>query len=873
MVRQNLVDLHPDRRPDLSPTGLPPSNYPMIHLSLDDVKHQICRPRRKSSPGITKLRYDHLRQCFSTGQHPDEQLFLQLLHWFVDCIVNARLPPSYMEFLGSSILIALPKPNSSGVRPIAMGDVFRKVASASLQRHFQSQIDFLMADIQLGIGARAGSDKIIHTARCWHDSESGSTLLVDFKNAFNNVSRDKAIATFSNHLPALVPYVSAIYNRQPRLWFLHQPTASQNAEPQVDSLLSREGSQQGDPLGPLVFAMAILPFLQRLKSITSGGLVRAYIDDITVMAQPLQLFSAMQFIDTVGPSFGLFPNYLKYKIVLSPAASVTVNPTTFYRAFPALPASAIVRYDASTPASYGFTLLGSPIGSHAYIQSFLSSFLDGFRESHLRPLSMVATFHSLWCFFHYIIQSIPTFLFRTVPPVFMDNFRTEFESIQLAIVSHVLSLESTPSFRLPTTATLLSGPLSDRVQRQLRLPLSHGGFNLRYLQDTIHCAFLGSVLSASHHLDACVPLWTHQPFFQTVQSSFDYWSSRNPTLAPDCPIPPPSPSFQQWLQIFRLRNLHRQSGIQHLLSAPLVHLRCANFTHRLSEAPTYYQLTYRSLDQPITGVFLQTWPKQTWSLSNNEFSVLARIRLGLPAITHLVQSDPHCICRNRPKIDRNATHILLCTAAGHHSRRHDTVVRFLCDYAKSVGISVSTKYKDMEAQVPNEIRRVDFVFFSPRLTPDHSNRHVAFDPTIFNPHSTSVSIKSFLRSPSTFFTKHSVEKINKYKVFEDQFNYKFIPLPINAYGNISPEMISLLHQLASKFSERSGTPLSIALFNLRASYITTFYRILLASIFDLIRQALLHDPTVSPIASSTYTPTDTLSPPGVVSTILGLSLS
>jgi hypothetical protein len=58
------------------------------------------------------------------------------------------------------------------------------------------------------------------------------------------------------------------------------------------SIISEEGPQQGDPLGPTLFCLAIHPLLVRLKSelrigfldnITLGGPERVVSDDITTI--------------------------------------------------------------------------------------------------------------------------------------------------------------------------------------------------------------------------------------------------------------------------------------------------------------------------------------------------------------------------------------------------------------------------------------------------------------------------------------------------------------------------------------------------------------------------------------------------------------
>jgi hypothetical protein len=186
-----------------------------------------------------------------------------------------------MRLLGSSVLIALPKSESdpSDVRPIAMGETYRKLASSLLMTKFPfSTISTLMSDAQLGVGCKCGPEKIVHLTNVWISLGAGDVVLTDFSNAFNAVSRDKALAFSQVYLPALYPYIESIYGQTPDLWF--------TLDGSIQSILSAEGSQQGDPLGPLVFAVAVLPLLQELQRILSGGFVRAFIDDTTQLQHP-----------------------------------------------------------------------------------------------------------------------------------------------------------------------------------------------------------------------------------------------------------------------------------------------------------------------------------------------------------------------------------------------------------------------------------------------------------------------------------------------------------------------------------------------------------------------------------------------------------
>jgi hypothetical protein len=157
--------------------------------------------------------------------------------------------------------------------------------------------------------------KIVHLTVVWISLGAGDVVLTDFSNAFNTVSRDKALASFQVYLPALYPYIESIYGQTPDLWFI--------LDRSIQSILSAEGSQQGDPLGPLVFAVAVLPLLQELQRILSGGFVRAFIDDTTQLAPFEQQQRALTFLKSEAPRYGLNLNFQKFKILLGPCDDST----------------------------------------------------------------------------------------------------------------------------------------------------------------------------------------------------------------------------------------------------------------------------------------------------------------------------------------------------------------------------------------------------------------------------------------------------------------------------------------------------------------------------------------------------------------------
>ena len=131
-------------------------------------------------------------------------------------------------------------------------------------------------------------------------SEVKWTLLPDFSNAFNSVDCGWIFEEVRNRVPSLSAWFESCYGAQPHL------------------LLGKHiihsccGVQQGDPLGPLGFALALQPVLEWIRREVPGLLLNAwYLDDGTLCRAADDLRSALAINEEDGPPRGLFLNRQK----------------------------------------------------------------------------------------------------------------------------------------------------------------------------------------------------------------------------------------------------------------------------------------------------------------------------------------------------------------------------------------------------------------------------------------------------------------------------------------------------------------------------------------------------------------------------------
>ena len=171
------------------------------------------------------------------------------------CCWKGKVPASVQGALFGANLQAIAK-KTGGIRPIAVGYVWRRLAAKVACSHVKEAATGLLAPRQLGFGISGGAEAAVRSARRYMENTSSGKLLVkiDFRNAFNTVRRDFVLEAVAKYYPQLMPCATLTMACSSDLQF-------------GDFVLqSEEGAQQGDPLGPLYFCLACKELLESLKS-------------------------------------------------------------------------------------------------------------------------------------------------------------------------------------------------------------------------------------------------------------------------------------------------------------------------------------------------------------------------------------------------------------------------------------------------------------------------------------------------------------------------------------------------------------------------------------------------------------------------------
>ena len=260
-----------------------------------------------SVPGPSGLRSNHLKEAVFFPSPHRASLTLQHFTGVVNLLCAGRAPQVIVPHLCGDFLLPYRK-KDGGLRPIAVGEVLRRLRSKCVARAVLSDALQLLSPLKVWVGLPSGCDAILHSVTSIQGDSSISsdhklTLLVDFSNAFNSIDRSTMFHETRSHLPSLSSWMKCSYGSQPNLLLDHLS---------IPSCCCVQ-------LGPLGFALVLHPFIEKIKESVPGLLINAwYLDDGTLCGTENELATALSIIESEGPPRGLFLNRSKSLLYTRP---------------------------------------------------------------------------------------------------------------------------------------------------------------------------------------------------------------------------------------------------------------------------------------------------------------------------------------------------------------------------------------------------------------------------------------------------------------------------------------------------------------------------------------------------------------------------
>ena len=606
----SLQALHPNAPPDRHTAPSTEAVSP-LQATPKEVRAAIMSFPNGSAGGPDGLRPQHLKDllvqspatvgvtdpsgvgfALETDQVIDP--LLEAITNLVNLLLGGGVPEFVRESLFGGSLTAISK-KGGGIRPIAVGYTWRRLAGKVACRLVSARVAALLAPKQLGFGVTGGTEAAVHAARQYLlNLPPGHVFVkIDFTNAFNSLRRDAILEAVERYVPELLPYASCSYSVDSKLQF---------GEFEV---LSKEGAQQGDPLGPLYFCLAIHELLQSLRA----SFVSGYLDDVSMGGDAATVADDFNRLETDAARLGLTLNRSKCEVagltqesrdILS-ARGVNLNETSLE----------------------DLILLGSPLMPGTAVDKTLASKRDELKTLAAR-LPLMPAHDSLFLLRNVVSTPRLLYTLRTAPCM---------GSNELELYDELLR---------STLSSTLNVDLTNDGWRQASLPVRWGGLGVRSSVMLAPSAYLASAASTANLVTKLLPASMQNIPNRFIPAALAVWRT---VTASTVPTPDESSSSRQ--------RAWDDPCCEHVASSLL---------ESASDDQTKARL--RASQCATSGAWLQALPISSVGLRLADDVV--RVAVGLRLGAHLC--EPHT-CRCGTHVDERGIHGLACKkSAGRHPR-------------------------------------------------------------------------------------------------------------------------------------------------------------------------------------------------------------
>ena len=810
---QLLRDLHPPCDPLIEPSI--PVNAEAPKISMDHLIEALSSAPKSTAAGITGWSYVQLRWLLpkdGKAHHP--------LAWFAQELIQGKAPASAVKVLGTSRLLALSK-NTGGVRPIAIGDTFRRWTTRAICLAYKKKWEKILGSHQFAVGTSGGGEKMIRLIDSFlQENDDHVIISLDAKNAFNSASRQKMMNELAVHFPELFKFFWGWYGKPSELWYVRS-----NAPLSV--IHSQQGIQQGDAAGPFLFSLGLRPVLQKIQNELPDGMVAAYLDDISLGSTHHQVGKFVsKAIEYLG-EYGLEQNLDKCKAWSNGWLDKKKNPPKI----PDLPEKIV-------KCKEGLTLLGRPFGCSKFIESEMKKAMEDI-EKGLNILSKFPDAQIAFLLLRCCASVKAHYLLRLLPisnPQFLE-FVNRHDQAVLECAKHIL--------RLPLD-------LSERSCIQLFLPIRDGGFGLRKLEQEGDAAFYGSAgatladviqrilirkegdkekifieeVTISEEIEEIFidsPPEEIEEIFLDSPDEIDINENRNQVVESVLNLPWVSEVGQAHERLMKKTQDSREREHDEFILPSVSDLALYSRTHLQKKASyiVHKQTRFSLLaslesesaseitavkaraDKNRSRLLSSAGPGATgWllampftpaiSLSDADFRTSARFRLGLDIPS--CQLSSRCICGQ--DLDADGSHAMVCNRGPQRSHRHDSLVRafgnILREANATVEYEVSLASKGVvSTTLPDKDGRMDLVFRQ-----DTGGSCFA-DVSVVHP-SCKTYIEQSVKVEGFSAKQGAVRKNSKYAAIVEEKGHAFLPLIVESYGAWGEDTVSFLRTLANE---------------------------------------------------------------------------
>ena len=302
-VLVELKSKHPPKGPTHTNaiiTDKPKVFHPVIFESIDSDAIQKAALNTNGSAGPSGIDAVGWRRLCLSFKYCSTNLCNSL------SLVAKKLSTEYVDPAGIDSLIAshlIAIDNRPGVRPIAIGKTSRRIIGKTILAIVKDDVKEVAGSIQLCAGQEAGCEAGVRAMKSiLENEETEAAILVYASNAFNFLNRQTALINCHYLCPSIATILTNMYRGEGKLFIEDQ------------FLLSCEGTMQGDPLAMSMYALGVLPLIQKLDNLSIGKIWFA--NDAAARGEISSLKEGWNNLNKFGPDYGYFPNHLKMRVIV-----------------------------------------------------------------------------------------------------------------------------------------------------------------------------------------------------------------------------------------------------------------------------------------------------------------------------------------------------------------------------------------------------------------------------------------------------------------------------------------------------------------------------------------------------------------------------
>ena len=450
-VLQKIKDKHPRAaRPTIPDEPVPQA----LQVNEETVLRNLKSFPRGTGCGRDGLRAQHLLDAYKNAAPLEKEQLLSTITVFVNNMLRANSPRDLAKFYASAPIVPLAKENGD-VRPIAIGEIWRRLAGKCGSEYIKPTLARLFAPLQLATGIKSGGQAIPHVVRElaeeFGNDKSMVLLKIDGLNAFQMTHREVTFKAIRKYCPEISAIIEHWYGNEPPILFCGE-----------EYITSESGSQQGCPFGGIMFAITIYEMILEIKNQCPELHLNVWFyDDSNLCGKLNDVLKAYEIIKAMGPGLGFYPTDRK-SILWWPQMD--------------LDALSIFPQEMTRVTDGGTDVMKSPIGSPEFCEDFVMKKVLKIKSTidmivnHLQeePLMQIQLLQ------HCIGTPQIGYYLQTTPAALIPNAIATFDVHMHAALERILNTGLKPNQRT-----------------ELSLPRSKGGLQLPRATDIANSSYIG----------------------------------------------------------------------------------------------------------------------------------------------------------------------------------------------------------------------------------------------------------------------------------------------------------------------------------------------------------------------------------------------